>query len=157
MPDQLPLRLSLDKCPFYDVVAGFADMLRNTETERVQHRTGVVEHLGTPANHHAIVARIEGGQRQVPEQFTGFDQRRQAAAVGMWFARYRGIVVQLLADRLAQDFMLVQIFDEMLDHRGFPCPSHSMYENHVLETLVDFGILDHAHEGGRAGPGAQQI
>src|SRR5450755_955076 len=85
--------LSLYKCPLDDIVAGFADVVRDAEAARVQHRTGVGEHLGTTAYHNSIVAWIESGQVQVPEQFAGFDQGCQTALVGMRFARYRRVVV----------------------------------------------------------------
>src|ERR1019366_10321334 len=102
--DECRLRhLSLYKCTLDDIVAGFADVVRNAETARVQHRTGIVEHLGTTADHNPIIAWIESGQVQVPEKFAGFDQGRQAAMVGMRFARYRRVVVEFLAHRITED------------------------------------------------------
>src|SRR5882724_6897587 len=75
----------------------------------------------------------------------------------MRLARYRRVVMQFLANQLAEEFVLAQILDQMLDDRAFAHPADPMDEDDVLETLVDLRVLDDAHEGRGARARAQQI
>src|SRR6202011_410994 len=124
-------RLSLYEGSLHRIVAWFADVRGDRETARVQQRTGVGEHRGAAAHHHAVEAWVEGGQTQVAEQLAGFDQGRQTAVIRMRFAGDRRVVAKFLAHRRPQDLVLAQILDEVLHDVGFRQPAYSVHEDHV--------------------------
>ena len=59
--------LPIHECPLDDIVSGFADMSGDFEASRIEDTTGVSQHRGTAADHHAIVLRIKHRQTQVAE------------------------------------------------------------------------------------------
>ncbi len=100
---------------------------------------------------------IEGLPQTIAAQPARVEQRRQAAVVRMRLPRNSRVVVQLVANQVAEVFVRAQILDFVFHDGRFTRPAHAMDEYHVFEPLIDLGVLDEAHERRGASPGAEQV
>ena len=66
------------------------------------------------------------------------------------FASHRRVVDQLLTDLVTQVFMRRQLLGDEIGIGQLADGPHAMDQHDLLEAFVDFGILDQAHERGKA-------
>src|SRR6202022_2086889 len=89
---------------------------------------------------YAIFLGVQRRKAEVLREFARLDECRETAVVGMRLAGDRRVVMQLLADQLAEKFVFTQILDQMLDDRALADPADTMDQDNVFEALIDFGV-----------------
>ena len=67
------------------------------------------------------------------------------------------VVPQLRPHHLAQQLVPAQRVDLVTQHRALARPAHPVHQHDLREALVDFRVLDEAHEGRRAGAGGDEV
>src|SRR5262249_26019174 len=127
------------------------------EPPRVQQRTSIREHAGTAANHYAIFLSVQRRQLEVVGELARLNERGEPPVIGMRLASDRGIVEQLVAHQFTEEFVLLQILDQVLHDRALTGPPYAVDENDLFETIVGLGVLDDAHERRSTRTGAEQI
>ena len=150
-------RLLLNKRPLNHVIPRLANMRRDLKPTRIEQVASVRQHPGAAADHHAICLRVPLRQFEILKQLARLNQGCQATVVRVWLASDRWVVAQLLANHLAEKLMLTQVFDLVLYNGAFAHPAHAVNQYDMLEALVDFRVLDDAHEWSGTCAGAQQI
>jgi hypothetical protein len=65
--------------------------------------------------------------------------------------------MQFLAHEIAKELVSPQLLNQMFDNRTLANPANTVDENYMLESLLNFRVLDDAHERRSARTRAQQI
>ena len=73
------------------------------------------------------------------------------------FTGHGRVVDQLVANRLTEEFVLRQVLGDELAVGHFVHVAHAVHQDHFLEALVGFRVLDDTHERCQASAGAQQV
>jgi hypothetical protein len=149
--------LLLDERPLDYVVTRLSNVRRDLEPAGVEHRARVDEHPRASANHHAILLRIQRRKVEILRQLARLNERCQASIVGVGLASDCRIVMQFRAHQVAKELVSAQLLDQMLHNCTLANPADAVNENDVFEPIVDFRVLDDAHERRSTGARAQQV
>src|ERR1700738_3425283 len=122
-----------------------------------QQRAGVMDQRRTAADHDPILFGREWRKGGIAEQFGRRDQVGDPAAIAERIARHSRIIDQLVADEFADQIVLWQVLSDHLAIGEFGDAAAALQPPHFSETLVGFGMLDHAQERRQPGAGADQI
>src|SRR5882757_6375031 len=109
------------------------------------------------ADHDAVMFRLERSQICVAEQLARRHQVRDAAAIAERVARHGRIIDQLVAYQLADQIVVRQFLRDHLAIGEFGNAATAVQQDHLFETLVGLGVLDHTEERREPGAGADQI
>jgi hypothetical protein len=139
------------------VVTRLSDVGRDLETAGIEHCARVRKHSRTAANHYSILLRIQCRKVEVVRQLTRLNERCETSMVGMGLTSDCRIVMQFLANQIAEELVSAQLFDQMLHNRALTNPANAMNEDDMLEPIVNFRVLDDAHKRRSARARTQQI
>lgn len=149
--------LLLDERSLDYVVTRLADVRRDLEAAGIEHCARVRKHPRTAADHDSILLRVQRRKVEVFRQLARLNERCQASIVGMGFTSDCRIIMQFLAHQIAKELVPAQLLDQMFHDCALTNPANTVNENDVLESIVNFRVLDDAHERRGARARAQQI
>jgi hypothetical protein len=93
-----------------------------------------------------IIRGVELRQGKLPKKLTGLDQRGDAPLVSEAFTSHRREIRKLAAHPFTQILMVCQFpLDEVAISKLAP-ESHAVDQHHPTEALIEFRVLDKAHE-----------
>ena len=127
------------------------------EAPAVEQGAGVGHQRRAAADHDAVPGGIEVRQPDIAEQLARSDQVGDPAAVAEGVAGHGRVVDQLVADVVADQLVVRQLFGDHLAIGEFLDAAAAVQQHHLLEPLIGLGILDHAQKRCEPGAGADQI
>src|SRR5690606_35404982 len=117
----------------------------------------VLEHGRAAAEHEAVVFQVRLRQADVLEQLAAGHQIGQAPLVAVGFAGHGRVVDQLFTHLLAEILVVRQLLGDQILIGQLAHPAATVGQDHLVEALVGFRVLDDADEGRQTGAGAQQV
>src|SRR3990167_1173765 len=149
--------LLLDEGALNQVVTWLAHARRNLQAKLVEHFAGFIKHAWATADHRAVVLRIDRRQADILEQLAAAHQISQATLIFKRLAGHRRVVDQIVLQRIAEEFILRQVLGDEFAVGHFVHITHAVNQNHLLEALIGFRVLNHTHKRCQASARAEQV